>query len=750
MSKTMDVSMKDTVTNLDELVVTRKKEKYSKKNNPAVDFVNKLRNISDSYNPMRMPYYSYDKYDKMIMGYYIDVNTTVEPALLPYMDYSIVSGQPYITLSIKEKVARNINRLHPKSNKEIVEGYQSYGIDEKINEESLRKVFAEILREVDIYNNDITIMQNRFVSPLSKIGPDFYKYYLTDTVLIDNEPCIELVFGPHNRETFGFAGRIYVPTKDSTMFVKKVVMQTPKAINLNYVRGLYIVQNFEKDSLGNRHKTYDRISVDFGILNKSSNLYAQRETKYTSFSYDPVLEYDKFYDTDGNTFMLPDATLKDDEYWQHARNIELTDGQSNMPTLMTELRKKKWFFWGEKMLSLLERGYLRTSPKSKFDIGPLNTIYSSNELEGSRFRLGGMTTANLSKRWFARAYGAYGLRDHKWKYYGELEYSFLDRKYHSREFPMNLIRLSYKYDVDQIGQHYLFTNADNIFLSLKRQKDNLMTYKRSAKLEYILEKRNGFSLEAELNYSRQYASKYLPFDLVNGGSLPYFNQSTVSLQLKYAPGDEFYQMASMRIPVNFDNPVISITQEFGPKGLLGSDFCYNKTEVSLMKRIWFSAFGYTDIIFRGAKIWSKVYYPALTWANANLSYTIQPESFSLLNPMEFATDQYLSLDFTYWGNGVLFNRIPFVKKAKLREVLTFKGYYGSLTDKNNPKLNGDLLAFPSDAHVGMMKKDPYMEMGVGIDNIFTVLRVDYVWRLTYRNTPGTDKSGLRLSVHVTF
>ena len=153
---------------------------------------------------------------------------------------------------------------------------------------------------------------------------------------------------------------------------------------------------------------------------------------------------------------------------------------------------------------------------------------------------------------------------------------------------------------------------------------------------------------------------------------------------------------------------------------------------------------------KAGKVWSEVSFPDLLLPNANLAYTIQPESYALMNAMEFVNDQYLSWDITYWANGALFNRIPLIKYLKLREVVSFKGLYGSLSNRNNPKYNNDLFRFPLNAICQPMDKMPYMELSAGIDNIFTVLRIDYVWRLTYRDNPGIDKSGLRIAMHFSF
>lgn len=242
----------------------------------------------------------------------------------------------------------------------------------------------------------------------------------------------------------------------------------------------------------------------------------------------------------------------------------------------------------------------------------------------------------------------------------------------------------------------------------------------------------------------------MPFIDGYGNWYKNYQQTSFSASLRFAPGEKFYDARFTRIPINLDAPIIMLTHTYSPKGLFNSRHTINKTELSLQKRFWFSAFGYTDIILKGGKIWSQVSYPDLLLPNANLSYTIQPESYSLMNAMEFVNDQYLSWDITYFANGALFNRLPLIKYLKLREVIGFRGLYGSLSDRNRPDLNNNLFRFPLNALCQTMDKVPYMEMNVGLDNIFTFLRVDYVWRLTYRNTPGVDRNGIRIAMHFTF
>ena len=220
--------------------------------------------------------------------------------------------------------------------------------------------------------------------------------------------------------------------------------------------------------------------------------------------------------------------------------------------------------------------------------------------------------------------------------------------------------------------------------------------------------------------------------------------------MRYAPGEKFYQTRSHRIPINMDAPIVTLSHTWHPRGWLGTSHELHRTEVGVHKRFWFSAFGYTDVRLKGSKVWTHVPYPDLLIPNANLSYTVQPESYALMDAMEFVNDQQLEWEVSYWGGGVLLNRVPLVKYLKLREVFTFRGLWGSLSDANNPGKTDQAMLFPTGALCQSMSRKPYMEIGVGLDNILTFLRVDYVWRLTYRDTPGVNRSGLRVALHFNF
>ncbi len=750
------VDLVATGVELDELVVRRGKEHYSKKNNPAVEMIKALRSRRDDNDPRRYPNYGYSQYERMLLGFgnLDDIISRPEDQqwARQYADTSLLTGHRVLPISVKETVARDYYS-HDGGHKQVILGTRSAGIDERIDQENIKRVLDDFMGEIDIFQNDVTLLTNRFVSPLSRIAVDFYKFYLNDTALVDGERCAVLSFVPFTPQTFGFLGRLYVSLEDSTLFIKRVSMGVPHDINLNYVDRMSIEQVFERAPDGSRLKVRDDVEVSFKIMPGVPEAFARRETTYRDHNFERpeggVFNFKGEQSTEGSAAYMPD------EFWHEYRPGDVRTTASTMRGLMQRLRGSKLFYWAEQVIVVMVNGYLPTARVSKIDIGPLNTLVSGNSMEGLRLRLGGMTNVNLNRHWLARAYLAYGFKDKKLKYMGSLEYSFNAKKTLDQEFPIHSLRLTHKYDVDKLGQHYLYTNPDNVFLTLRRHKDISMQYLRTTRLEYRREWYNHFSIALGIEHHVHEATRFVPFVYSDGTSRCRYTQAGFTVQLRFAPGETFYQARSYRIPINMDAPIITLSQTYMPRGFMGSLYEVNKTVLGLQKRFWFSAFGYADVILRGEKVWSRVAYPDLVMPNVNLSYTIQPESYALMKPMEFIGDQALSWDLTYWGNGVLMNRLPLIKRLRLREVLTLRGIWGSLSDKNNPIRDSqnqqqDLFVFPVDVPCQPLDGTPYMEAGIGLDNIFTILRVDYVWRLTRREHAGADRHGIRIQLHFNF
>ena len=748
---------------LNEVVVKPKKEKYSKKENPAVKFVKQVIASRESNDPRNHDYFQYDQYEKMVFAmndYHPKPKKNGKPGkfdfLIDFVD-TLDVGTTILPVSEKEKVESVYYRKEPKSEKRIVKGNKSSGVDEIFSRDGIQQFLNEVFREVDIFKNDIPLFLQRFVSPLSTIGPNYYKYYLLDTLNVNGQKCVDLGFVPFNSETFGFTGHLFV-TLDSTFFVQKAILNVPKDINLNFVSGMTIEQTFERTPDSTRIITKDDINVNFKLSEKSKGMYARRLNIYSNHSFDePDAERALVFKESAPVITLKDAYQQSEDFWTSNRPEEaIKKNPNSVEKLMAKFRSVPIFYITEKVVSVLVSGYIPTNKdplKSKFEFGPMNTAISGNAIEGARFRVGGTTTTAFSRNLFFDGYMAYGTKDEKLKYDALVEYSFNDRKEYRKEFPLNSIRLEYMYDINQLGQQYMYASKDNMFLAWKRQKDTRATYLRQAELTYYHEHYNGLAYGAVIRNRREYATEYAVFDRIgpDGAISPVksYDMTELELKFRYAKDEKFYQTRNLRYPITFDALIFNFSHVMAKKDLLGSSYDYHRTDIGIQKRFWFSAFGYVDLITKAGKVWNKVPYPLLILPNANLSYTIQPESYTNMNAMEFISDEYASWDLTYYMNGNLLNRLPPVKKLKWREVFCFRGLWGHLTDKNNPMNGGEgLYLFPNGSYT--LGKAPYMEASIGIENIFKFLRLDYVWRLNYRDHPGIQTKGVRFMMRMSF
>ena len=708
----------------------------------------------DSHTPHNKDYYQYDQYEKMLLGLNEFERKPKKDGKKGKFDFlnefvdTLKTGATILPILEKEKIMTVFYRKDPKSEKRVIRGQQSSGVDEMLSQDGVQQFLEEVFKDVDIFQNNIPLFLQRFVSPLSTIGPNYYKYYLLDTLSIGHQPCVDLGFVPFNSETFGFTGHLYV-TLDSTYFVKKAVLNVPKDINLNFVSQMTIEQTFQRTEDNTRLITKDDITVHFKLKEDSKGMYARRLNKYTNHTFDEPENghHLRAFAQSQPVITLENASSRPESFWENERPEEAErNNKKSLKEMMTELRSVPLFYYTEKAISILFSGYVQTHPeaqKSKFEVGPMNSSFGGNDLEGFRLRAGGGTTPAFNKHWFLEGYTAYGLGDHKLKYDLAVEYSFNERKQYLKEFPRHSIRIGYMYDVNKLGEQYLNTGKDNFLLSIKRMNELRATYQRQAEFNYLKEHYNGISYGVNLKHRREYATKYASFPV------SHYDMALMELNFRYGKDEKFFQTRNHRIPITFDAWIFHFKHTMARKGFLGSDYNYHRTDIGVQKRIWFSAFGYLDAIIKAGKVWSKVPYPLLILPNANMSYTIQPETYTNMNPLEFINDEYASWDLTYYMNGNLLNRIPLIKKLRWREVFCFRGLWGNLTDKNNPSSNSKgLFAFPEETY--QMGKEAYMEASVGIENIFNAIRVDYVWRLNYLDHPGIQKNGIRATIMLSF
>ena len=409
-NQTINVQLAPDNVVLNEVVVKPKKEKYSRKNNPAVEFMKKVIEHKKAQVLEVNDYYQYDKYEKMKMSINDLTPEKLEKGI--YKKYSFLKDQVEVSettnklilpISVQETASQTIFRKDPQNKKTIIKGKNSNGIEEFFNTgDMLGTVLKDVFADINIYEDDIRLLQQRFVSPIGSSAISFYKYYLMDTLMVDKRECVHLTFVPQNSQDFGFTGHLYV-LNDSTYAVQKCTMNLPKKTGVNFVNRMDIVQQYEQLPNGNWVLSDDNMTVDLSwSSNKTAGgLQVERTTKYTNYQFDPIEP--RLFRLKGEVIKEADMLSKSDEYWASVRQVPLTKKESTMDLFVNRLEQIpgfKYIIFGAK--ALIEN-FVETSGKgrpNKFDIGPINTMISSNYIDGTRFRLSGMTTANLNPHWF--------------------------------------------------------------------------------------------------------------------------------------------------------------------------------------------------------------------------------------------------------------------------------------------------------------------------------------------------------------
>lgn len=777
------VRMESNDNQIGEAVVTGRRGKYSRKNNPAVELMRKVIAAKKDNDLTAHDYYSIDKYSKMTFALNEVTDKIFEegkfkrlPFLKEHVETCNETGKLILPISVDETVSRDIYRKSPATSKTIILGQRSTGLNDLFNTgDIMTTMLKDCFTDVNIYEDEVRLLQYPFTSPISsRSAISFYRFFIEDTTYVDSTKCIRVDFTPNNAQDFGFSGSIYIMA-DSTYRVKMVDMGIPGRSDVNFVERMRIIQKFEELPSGEQVLVNDDMLVQLKIANHIQKFQVRRTTEYSNFSFEPIS--DKAFDFKGNQLTDANALMRSEDFWEQHRSEALTQSEDKMSLLVKRLEQVKGFKAVLFIAKAFIENFVETSvdPKhpSKVDIGPVNTMISQNFVDGLRLRASAQTTANFHPQLFLKGYVAYGFKDHRWKGMGEVTYSFNKKAYLPREYPVNNLTFSYNRDVMSPSDKFLPTDKDNVFTSFKWTTVDHMMYYENFKLTWDREWSNGLRFKAQLRTQKDEPTAALFYQSLDGSGAPTqdptnyrkeFRTNDLMLNLTYQPGTTWINTKQRRIAANNDAPIYSLAHTTGLYEHMGRNYSYNLTEVSLYKRFWVGSWGKIDTYLQGGVQWNQVPFPLLIMPAANLSYIMEDHTFNLINNMEFLNDRYASLMFSWDMNGKIFNRIPLLKKLKWREYIGCNVLWGTLSSKNNPFLeknasNSRLYYFPGHFNADgsyeylstvMDRKKPYVEVIAGIHNIFKVFHIEYVRRLTYLDRPGTDKWGIRFMFRVTF
>ena len=763
------VSLRQDTKALKEVTVHAKRSRYSRKNNPAVELMRHVIAHKKRTDLSLRDYYQYQRYQKLTLAL-----NEVSPQLLEHqkvkklpwlvnqVETSELTGKLILPVSVDETVSQTIYRRSPHSEKTIIQGQRSSGINDFFQTgDILNTMTKDIFNDVNIYDDQIRLLQHPFTSPIGEGAISFYRYYIEDTLAIGRDSCIHVHFLPNNQQDFGFRGDLYI-LKDTSYQVKRCEIILPNQTDVNFVEDLRLVQEFTQLPTGEWVLAVDDLIVELVLFDFFQKGVAIRTTRLSAYSFDEVPR--QLFKGREKTRINPDAPLQGDDFWQQHRQVELTRSEKGMDQFLAGMQKTGGFSYVLWALKILVENYVETGSNSKVDIGPINTLISSNFIDGLRTRLSAQTTANLSPHLFLKGYVARGWRSRKNYYSGQLTWALNRKKYLPDEFPKRNITLLSTYDVMSPSDKFLTTDKDNVFTSFKwATVDKMMFYNRQQvtfEREEVWGLRSLLSMKVEENEAAG-NMQFTPLAststlLPPPSSLPSIKFRTTELraELEYTPGALYVNSKNRRHKVNREAPIITVSHTMGIQGLLGGDYHYNYTEASIFKRFWFGSWGRIDFFTRAGQQWNQVPFPQLCMPAANLSYISHKQTFNLLTNMEFLNDRFLSVDFNWDMQGKIFNRIPLIKRLRWREYIGAKMLWGTLSDKNNPYLPENagsdvLMLFPDQSRI-MDGQVPYWEISLGIRSIFRFFQVEYVRRMNYNDGRFGPKNSVRVGFTLMF
>lgn len=773
---------------LDDVTVTAKKKKYSRKNNPAVELMRKVINAKSKTDMHERDFFSYTKYEKMTFSINEFTEKIFEDGehkkfqfLKDHVEICPETGKLILPITVNERLSEIFYKKSPKSEKTVIKAESDKGINELINTgEILTTLLKDVFTDVDIYDNECRLLQYPFKSPIADNAINFYRYYIQDTLMLDSIKVIDVGFLPNNQQDFGFSGHLYIKD-DSTYQVRRVELNIPSRSDVNFVENMIIAQDLQLLPSGECVPITNDMLVEIKVASWLNKLQVQRSIRNYDYSFEEIPNK-VFKKIKGNIMTEPDAKMQDERFWAKYRKVELTESESKMSSFISkiqELKGFKYFIFG---LKALIENYIETSDSlhnNKFDFGPINTIISYNHYDKTRFRVSGFTTANLNPQLFFSGYLAYGTNTEN--VYGKFDftYSFNKKAYLTREFPKNNLTFSYFNDIISPFDKFLPTDKDNMFLAFHASKVDQFNHVNEYKISYDREWENGMKFYSSFTRTGSKPVDALFYQPLGTGIndsegigrptndnskwVRKMNTSEFKASISFEPGATYVNTKQRRLKINLDAPVYTVSHTWGIKGFLGGDYDYHVTEAGIYKRFWIGSWGKIDTDVKAGIQWSKVPFPLLIHPAANQSYILEDFTFNLINSLEFLNDRYASLMLSWDMNGKIFNRVPLLKKLKWREFIGVNMLWGTLTDKNNPAKSNytdkSLFYFPghfnkegiyeSNTYV-MDPKTPYVELRMGVHNIFKLVHVEYIRRLTYLNHPDINKDGFRFMVRVTF
>ncbi|WP_405208210.1 DUF5686 family protein [Aquimarina sp. LLG6339-5] len=734
----MEVILEEEAASLDEVVIY--KGKTSKKNNPAIDILRKIWDNRRENGVKKFKQYNYDKYEKLEF----DLNT-IDSALVNSrifngmefifedIDTSRITGKTYLPIFLNEAISKVYGDNELNELKEVLKGNKNAGFSDN---QTLIAFVKDLYSDYDIYDNYLKFFDKSFTSPLSRTGINVYNYVLSDSAYIGNKWCYNIIYYPRRKNELTFKGDFWV--NDTTWAIKEINLEVTKSANINWVKDLYIEQEFDvlNDSIFLITKDYFQSDFAFNKKEKSRGMYGKRTTLYDNYKFDQKKDK-KFYQSQVDPYNQ-DIYNRDDSFWTNARMEDLNKDEKKVYKLLDTLRTVKAFKRLYNVGTILATGYVEFNG---WDFGPLFSTVGYNTIEGFRLRAGGRTYFTANDRWRIEGYGAYGFRDNKFKYGISGKY-LVDRK--SRL----IVSAGNRRDVEQLGAS--LTNTNDVE-GRSLASSSIVATGDNSRLTSINLSAFSMQIEPRKNFTIGVTGSYRTlkpadddlfsldfFDPETGEIKSEIKQAEIATTLAYYPGRKTTGYGVDKITVNDgDYAQLFLNYSLGLDHILESDFEYQKLQFFYRQPWNIGGFGVLSSSLEVGKTFGEVPLGLLSVVPGNQTYLSIQNTFPLLNFYEFVTDTYAAVHIEHNFNGRIFSRIPLLRKLNLRELVGIRGVWGELSDEN---IALDASGFLQT--VGAPDEEIYWEYSVGVGNIFKVFRIDFHFRGNYFDNPDARDFGV--------
>lgn len=736
--QTLDFQLQEDIMSLDEVV-------FVAGENPAFEIMRNVVRNKNKNDKRSLEAYQHETYTKIE----IDVDNITErfrqrkimQKITRVMDsveqIAGEDGKPVLPIFISETLSEYYFRSSPTLRHEKIIKSKITGVG--IEDGTLVSQFiGSSFQEYNFYQNWLNIVSKEFISPIADGWKLFYEYDLTDSAEVDGHYCYKLDFFPKSEQDLAFVGIMWI-TKNEYALKRIDATVTGKA-NLNYVEKIKIQQELAPTDAGAWLPVQNRVLLDIGEVTKNmAGVLAKFYTSNQNIQVNQPKDL-KFY-------ARPIEVAEDfkvgstDDYWNMNRHVPLTNTELSVYKMIDTLRTIPIIKTYTELLKVAINGYFKAG---KIDLGPYLSVYANNSVEGNRFHLGARTNIDFSDKIILGGYVAYGTKDEDWKYKAFTEYIF-DRTRWST------VRLEYTHDLDQVGLAAEDLINSSVFLTATRFGELIRPYYYDqAKFTMQRELFKGYRQKIIVNY-RSFEPIYNFAYYTDPGNdesqiKTDIESAELTFEARYAKNELFIQNDNERVSLGtLKWPVFTFRYTHGFKGVLGSDFEYNRVSLNISDDLNLGLLGTSRISITGEHIFETLPYPLLKTHIGNESVFYTSAAFNLMNYSEFANDSYISFSYDHFFQGFILNRIPLMKKLKWRLLATADILYGDLSQANRDIIPAEDASGNIVEPIGGLSNEPYIELGYGVENILKILRVDFIHRLNYLDRPGIDRFGAKFS-----